>query len=274
MSTTVQRSIRLTGFDSTFLNRTTGSNGEIFYDQTNKTLRIMDGRIRGGNPLAAGAIVSDTPPTQPQQGQLWIKASTGTVYIWYIDVLGGQWIQPETRPIGVLESAEPQLQLASIEELGILRVDGTTIEIDEDGVISTNPSLDFNNPTFLGISTSYVNSSIFNTLIGASGVVIHNVATAGTTFYHANTANNFTANFTNMPTTNNQSTTLTLIIEQNTIPYIANAVQINGSAISIGWAGGEIPTGTANNIDIVTFIALRINNEWSVAGSLASQGEI
>lgn len=274
MSTIVQRSIRLRGFESTFLNRTTGSNGEIFYDQTNQTLRIMDGTTRGGNPLAAGAIVSDTPPTQPQQGQLWIKASTGTVYIWYVDVLGGQWIQPETRPIGVLESEEPQLQVASIQEFGILRVDGTTIEIDEEGVISTNPSSDFSNPTFLGISTSYVNSSVLNTLTGASGVVTHNVATSGTTFYHVDAANNFTANFTNMPTTNNQSTTLTLIIEQDAIPYIANAVQINGSAISINWAGGEEPSGTANNIDIISFIALRINNEWSVAGALASQGEI
>jgi hypothetical protein len=274
MSAKVQRSIRLTGFDSTFLNRTTGSNGEIFYDQTNQTLRIMDGRTRGGNPLAAGAIVSDTPPAQPQQGQLWIKASTGIVYIWYVDVLGGQWIQPETRPIGVLESAEPQLQVASIQELGILRIDGDTIEIDGEGVISINPVSDFVDPTFLGISTSYVNASVFNTLIGATGIVIHDVATSGTTFYHINAANNFTANFTNMPTTNNQSTTLTLIIEQNSVPYIANAVQINGSTISIDWVGGEVPTGTANNIDIISFIALRINNTWSVAGALASQGEI
>jgi hypothetical protein len=233
----------------------------------------MDGRTRGGNPLAAGAIVSDMPPSQPQQGQFWIKASTGIIYMWYVDVLGGQWIQPETRPIGILEE-EPELQVASLFDIGVVRIDGDTIEVDEEGTISTILSSNFENPNFLGITTSYVTASVFNTLTGATGTVVHNVATSGTTFYHSNVLSDFTANFTNMPLTNNQSTALTLMIDQGSIPYVVSGIQINGNSIPVSWIGGEVPTGTANNIDTISFVALRFNNQWLVVGSLASQGEV
>lgn len=273
MTNKVQRSVRLAGFDSTFLNRTTGSNGEVFYDQTNKTLRIMDGRTRGGNPLAAGAIVSDTPPLQPQQGQFWIKASTGVIYMWYVDVLGGQWIQPETKPVGSLVS-EFEFAAATETDLGLVKVDGTTINIDENGVISSTPALNFIDPVFLGISTAYIPASTLNTITGASGVVEHNVETLGTTFYHTGVVSNFTANFTGIPETNNRSTTLTLVIDQGSTARIASGVQINGSSVPVSWVGGIEPTGSANNIDIINFVVLRMFDMWTVVGSLSSQGEV
>lgn len=268
-----QRSLRLVGQTSSFLERTVGSNGEIFYDRDNTTLRIMDGQTPGGNLIAAGASVSDTPPSSPQQGQVWIKASTGVLYIWYVDVLGGQWIQPITTPVGVLEET-PQLSLASVLSLGVLSVDGDSILVDDEGVISAAQVEGFSSPTLLGISTVQIPASSLNTITGATGVVVHDTSTAGTTFYHLDIANNFTANFTSVPITNNQSTTIVLVLSQGSTAYIANAVQINGSSQSITWSGGSAPTGNANSVDVMTFTLLRINNSWIVTGSLTQQGAV
>lgn len=44
-------SIRITPRDSEFLNRKLGSKGEIFYDQTDDTLRLYDGKATGGYAL-------------------------------------------------------------------------------------------------------------------------------------------------------------------------------------------------------------------------------
>lgn len=47
-----QRLLRLTGFSSTYLTGTAGNNGEIYYDIQTKSLRIMDGALKGGYQLA------------------------------------------------------------------------------------------------------------------------------------------------------------------------------------------------------------------------------
>ncbi|CAB4125777.1 hypothetical protein UFOVP181_425 [uncultured Caudovirales phage] len=59
--TQVNRSIRLQANQSSALNRATSEPGEIFYDTTNKTLRIYDGRTSSGSILAT---------------QTWVNANT------------------------------------------------------------------------------------------------------------------------------------------------------------------------------------------------------
>jgi len=40
------------------------------------------------------ANVSDTPPLNPVQGQIWWKSDSGETFIWYVDATGpGQWVQ-------------------------------------------------------------------------------------------------------------------------------------------------------------------------------------
>jgi hypothetical protein len=34
-----------------------------------------------------------TPPVSPNEGDLWLDSSDGSLYVWYVDVDGGQWIQ-------------------------------------------------------------------------------------------------------------------------------------------------------------------------------------
>lgn len=273
MAVIPERSIRLRGFSSAELSRITGSKGEIYFDQNNISLRIMDGEAKGGKAIVAGVTASDTPPTQPQSGQQWLRTSTGVLYVWYVDVLGGQWIQPVADPVGVIPEPETfSLSAATFNTLGGVIIDDESIEINEDGIISALFTNNFDSPELLGITTVSLPSASINTITGATGVVNHDIDALGTTFYHVNIASDFTANFINVPLTDYQSTTITLVLEQSSTAYIPNALQINGASQTINWINNEIPAGTADAVDIFSFILLRINGSWIVAGSSTSEG--
>ena len=127
----------------------------------------------------------------------------------------------------------------------------------------------FTSPTFTGTTTLQQSTEIFDTKSSASGTVTHDFST-GAIWYHSTFSANFTANFTNIPTTNNRTTVVTLILSQGGTAYIPNAVQINSSSLTINWLGGEQPTGTASGYDIVSFTLIRVASTWVVLGSLAS----
>lgn len=114
-------------------------------------------------------------------------------------------------------------------------------------------------------------SEVLNILTGATGVVAHDFST-GSIFYHTSPAANFTANFTNVPTTDNRTNIVTLVIIQGTTPYYPNAVQIGNVAQTIKWIGGSAPTATANRTEIVSFTLVRQSGLWTVLGSLTSYG--
>jgi len=105
----------------------------------------------------------------------------------------------------------------------------------------------------------------------ATGTVSHDFST-GAIFYHSSIVANFTANITNVDTTNNRAKVVTLILNQGGTAYIPNSIQIDGSSQTINWTNGEEPTGNANKIDLVTFTMLRISSAWQVLGSFSSFG--
>ncbi len=276
------RSLRLSSTNTASLSATSAQNGEVFYDQTNKTLRLFDGRTKGGFQLlradlsnvtgSFGVAVGAVPPTDPQAGTQWLNTNNGVVYVYYVDNNGGHWIQPVTTPMGSLV-VEPTLLVASAVESGAVQPDGTSIIVDNDGMISAvfaTPS--FVNPTFVGYAVAQLPASTLNTIDGANGTVDHNIATSGTVFYHTNVADNFTANFTSMPTTNNRTTTIALVIAQNNPSFIASSVQINGVTQTINWLNGVVPQGTVGGIDVIQFTLVRTNNAWTVAGALSKHG--
>jgi len=53
-------------------------------------------------PDDAPVYVSDCPPNRPKQGDLWYQASTGTLWLYYVDIGGGQWVTTMPLPNGVL----------------------------------------------------------------------------------------------------------------------------------------------------------------------------
>jgi hypothetical protein len=120
-----------------------------------------------------------------------------------------------------------------------------------------------------GLTTFYETTEVINTKTGATGTVVHDFST-GAVFYHSSLTANFTANFTNVPTTNNRSITVALILDQGATARIPNAVQIDGVSQTIQWSGGTIPSGTNNFVDVVNFTLIRANNLWIVLGSLST----
>lgn len=96
----------------------------------------------------------------------------------------------------------------------------------------------------------------------------------GNIFYHSTVAAaaNWTANFTNVPTTDNRTFVATIVVTQGATGYIPNAVQIGGVSQTILWVGGPAPTAGANKTEIFAFSLIRTGAAWIVLGQSASYG--
>jgi hypothetical protein len=122
-----------------------------------------------------------------------------------------------------------------------------------------------------GLTTLTYTSEKLNTKTSATGTVAHDLST-GSVFYHSSISNNFTANFTNVPTTNDRAIGVTLILAQGVTPYMSTALQIDGSAQTIKWVNNSTPTGTASKVDIVGFSLIRTGSAWTVLGQYSTYG--
>ena len=122
-----------------------------------------------------------------------------------------------------------------------------------------------------GLATFQELAETVNNKTLATGVVVHDTTT-GVIWYHSSISSNFTANFTNLPTTNGRTTTLTLVLDQGVSAYIPTAVQIDGVAQTINWQSGTAPSGNASKKDIVSFTLIRNSSTWIVLGSSGTFG--
>lgn len=120
-----------------------------------------------------------------------------------------------------------------------------------------------NSLTVAGALTAQQTSEVINTTTSVTGTVTHDF-NLGTVFYHKNPAANFVVNFTNVPTTNNRSIVLAVVIEQTGTAYIPTAMQIDGSAQTLKWAAATTATGHSTSTDIISYSLLRQFGSWSV----------
>ena len=127
------------------------------------------------------------------------------------------------------------------------------------------------NVTFQGLATMDGITEVVNNKTGATGVVAHDFAT-GSIFYHTSLAANFTANITNVPTTNDRTIGIALVLNQGGTAYIPTALQIDGSAVTIKWADASVPSGNANQVDVVSFTLIRTGSAWVALGVLNTFG--
>lgn len=109
------------------------------------------------------------------------------------------------------------------------------------------------------------------TKTGATGTVTHDLST-GAVFHHSSISANFTANFTNVSTTDNRSIVVVLLLIQGGTARIPVGVQIDNTTQTINWVNGTVPTGNANKIDIATFTLIRVGSAWTVLGQLSTYG--
>lgn len=163
------------------------------------------------------------------------------------------------------------LPTASTSTLGGVKVDGTTITVNN-GVISAASSGSFISPTLSGTTTIQHLTEVITSITGATGTVVHDFNTGSSSFYHTNVANNFTANFTNVPTTNGRSYLVTIVVIQGASPFIPHAVSIDGVSQNIFWAGNSQPAGTANKKQFFSFTLIRNNNSWIITASSTTFG--
>lgn len=108
-------------------------------------------------------------------------------------------------------------------------------------------------------------------MTGATGTVAHDIR-QGSVFYHTSVASDFTANITNVPTTNNRTTTIVIIIEQGSTAYLPTVIQVDGTTQTVAWNYGTSPTGSANKKQIVAITLIRLGGAWSALGSFSSFG--
>ena len=92
------------------------------------------------------------------------------------------------------------------------------------------------------------------------------------TFVHDTATGNFTANFTNVPTTNDRTVSAALIIPQDATGYLPTAVQIDGVSQTFVWEDDVVPEPSINSTDVVSFTLLRSGGAWTVLASLAKFG--
>ena len=142
-------------------------------------------------------------------------------------------------------------------------INGTTIGA------TTRSTGAFSGLTVVGTTTVQQTSELFQTLTNATGTVTHNWAN-GAIFYHTSPAADFTANFTNVPTTNNYSHSVALVIVQGATARRPTGVSIAGAVQTINWANNTIPTGVANRTQVFNFTLIRAAGTWRVLGSAQS----
>lgn len=208
--------LRLIPRDDNFLDRKRGVRGEIFFDSSTSTLRVFDGSTLGGISLvkndltnvsnatflakanAAGVAGADTKSfsTISVQGQSNVVAELSADTL---TLESGSGISITTNPttdtITISNSYSYTLPTATTSVLGGVKVDGTTITIDGNGVISaanqsTSASYSFTiagddstqHEVASGNLVKFVGSGSVTTSASADGVVTITGASASTSF--------------------------------------------------------------------------------------------
>jgi len=147
----------------------------------------------------------------------------------------------------------------------------TNLTVSGNATISTDLAVTGNTTLTGGLTVSGALVAAEMSEIVTSGTISTNVLTLDWTAtnisYVSSPSANFTINVTNAPTTNDRALSVTAIVTQGATAYIPSALQIAGSGQTIKWSGGSAPAGTANKIDIFSFVLLRTGSAWTVFGS-------
>ena len=106
-----------------------------------------------------------------------------------------------------------------------------------------------------------------------SSIVLHDVSQSSV-FIHSSVAADFTANFANVPTTDDRTLSVALIISQGATGYLPTALQIDGAAQTILWQDVEAPTATPSATDIASFTFIRSAGAWTVLGTVTAFGAV
>ena len=196
-------------------------------------------------PLGGTTVIeSATPPTNPVEGLMWLSTVTGTLNIYYS--AGDVWL--------AYSGGVPPNPIAL------------------SNVTNESKATMFSSPTFTGIVTLAATKEYYvNATIVSQAVTLN--CNQSAIFYLGSSSANITANFVNIPTTTNYVTPVSLLIVQGSIPYIPSNITINGVTQIIRWQNTTTPTGSANKVNLITFVFITTaTSTWTVLGNLTTYG--
>ena len=137
--------------------------------------------------------------------------------------------------------------------------------------LSTPSTASFSTLDVNGLTTMAENTDVALAKTGATGTVAHDFS-AGKTWYHSGITANFTANVTNVPTTDGRQIEVSFYLSQGATAYYISAFQIDGVAQTIRWAGYTPPTPRAWTVEIQSFTLVRTGGTWVVYSTTTSAG--
>ena len=152
-------------------------------------------------------------------------------------------------------------------------INGATIQNTGVGnpTFTSASTIDFNAPDGIRLENILKTNEVLTNITGATGTVTFNYG-AGPVFNVTSPAANWTADITNIPTTNNRATNTAIIITQGVTPYVPTVIQIDGVTQTIKWIDNVAPTGNANKTDVITLSMLRVGGSWNILGSYVNYG--
>ncbi len=223
-------------------------------------------------PIGGGGstvTVANTAPLTPSVGSMWLDNDTGDFRVYF----GNAWAGIGLGPIGATGPAGTNGATGATGTAGTNGAIGATGASGPGAnqLLNTNSSVTFSNLTVSSLISLTATSENITSITGATGTVSHDLSSS-TIFFHTSLVGNFTANFVNVPTTNNRVISVVLILQQGATPFICNAVQIDGAAQTVYYINAAAPAGTANRRETQSFSLVRSANAWTVLGTLGSFG--
>jgi hypothetical protein len=235
-----------------------GTDSIVFIVNDLEVGRIDEGGIIGNTPL--GTISGSVQLTASFDARYALSAS----YLTSLDgaissssqILNGSGIISGAAqlPVGIISGSS---QLTS-------SYDSRYVLETETGSLATTGS-----NTFTGLQTFQQIQEVIS-LKPSLGLGTNNFDfNSGSIFYIAGLTGSGTWNVQNIPSASNAATSLTFVIQQGGTAYSASVYQLGGTAVSVKWLDGTIPTGSANATDVIGLTAFRSGSSWNVIGSLS-----
>lgn len=113
---------------------------------------------------------------------------------------------------------------------------------------------------FQGSTSEVVQSTL-------SGTNITLNLNGGSVGYIASPTGDILLNVTNVPTTDDRTLSISVIVNQGTTPYEITNIYIDSLLQTIEWVDGIVPLGTASGTDVFSFTLVRTGSAWLVLGS-------
>jgi hypothetical protein len=142
----------------------------------------------------------------------------------------------------------------------------TIYTLDDLGNMITAGGMNISGPSVVG----RISERITMSSAGTGSVTFD--TTNNSIFYNNGPTANITANFTNVSTTTDRATSVTVILSQSATPRTISAVQINSTSSTINWANKTTPTPNANQHDIFGFSLIRSGSTWVTLGQMSTYG--